>query len=281
MAAMKHEIKTGEDLAWLMGHTGGFRGGQVLELHVQKRRVLDEETGRDVVVDTVIDAAIRYDRPLAEYDGLFSVSRVARLTMLGVTDFSIFEQEGTDFSEIAEVHAEAADGRLRFWFDPYGELYVICEGVELEEVSRPGIVHPLRKGTTDWTFQADAGTLPAIGWFLDRLDEAGLPCIWREAKPNGRQHPARRWEGQLLPAGFEQTLRNNGIHVLAYGALDREGFGLTLRLLSPSESVTEKLFAVLTDLIARNFTGLCLAGNQLLGPDEWLGGPGSGRRLLA
>lgn len=278
---MKHGIKTGEDLAWLLDHTGGFRGGQILEIHVQKRRVLDEETGRDVVVDTAIAAAIRYDRSQSGYDGLFSITRVARLTMAGVTDFSIFEQEGADSSDIGQVHAEAADGRLRFWFDPYGELYVICETAELEEVSRPAAVHPLRAGTTDWTFQADTGSVPSIRWFLDRLDEAGLPCVWREARPDGRPHPARRWEGQLLPAECEHSTRNNGVSFMAYGVLDGEGFGLTLRLLPSHESVTERLFVVLTDLIARNFTGLCLAGNQLLGPDEWLGGPGPGRRLLA
>src|SRR5574341_1798003 len=125
MGPVKYRIKTAEDLAWLMEHTRGFRGGQVLELHVQKRRVFDEASGRDVDAGTVVGAAIRYDRTLRRTEGLYAVTRVARLTMTGVTDFSIFEQEGADFSEIGEAHAEASEGRLRFWFDPCGELYVI------------------------------------------------------------------------------------------------------------------------------------------------------------
>jgi len=276
---MQHRIKTADDLTWLMGYTDRFRGAQILELNVQKRRVWDEETGRDLVAGTVVAAVLRYDRSHDGDEGIFSITRVARLTMLGVSDFSIFEQEGGDISEISEVHAEAAEGRLRFWFDPYGELYVICEEAELEEVSRPEPVRSPRAGTTEWTFQANTGTLPTVGWFLDRLDQAELPCVWREVKPKGRQHPARRWDGRLLPAGSESPLPNDGVHVTGYDSLDGGGFGLTLRLRHLHEPLTEKLFFLLADLIARNFPGLCLAGNRILGPDEWLGGRRAVRRL--
>ena len=38
------------------------------------------------------------------------MARVAKLTMSGVTDFSLFEQEGSDCSEIGVIHAEATGG---------------------------------------------------------------------------------------------------------------------------------------------------------------------------
>jgi hypothetical protein len=277
MAFVKHRIKTPEDLAWLIEHTHGFQAGQVLELHVRKQRVFDEVSGRDVGAGAVVAASIRYDRALRGAKGLYAVTRVAKLTMTGVTDFSIFEQEGADFSEIGEAHAEASEGRLRFWFDPCGELYVICDEAELEEVSRPGSDGPHRAGMTEWTFQADVGDLPAVGWFLDRLDQLGLPCAWREIKGQGRGHPARRWEGRLLPASSTESLRNAGVHVATYGPLDGDGFGVTLRVTNPHEPMTGRLLVVLADMIARSFSGLCLAGDHILERDEWLGGQILGR----
>jgi len=277
MTPVKHRVKTAEDLAWLMEHTRGFQAGQVLELYVQKQRLFDEALGRDVGAGTVIAAAIRYDRILRGAEGLYAVTRVARLTMAGVTDFSIFEQEGADFSEIGEAHAEASDGRLRFWFDPCGELYVVCDEAELEEVSRPGSDRPYRAGTTEWTFQADAGALPAVGWFLDHLDAVGLPCAWRAMKGRDRGHPARRWEGHLLPANCPELFRGSGVHVATYGPLDGDGFGVTLRVTNPHEPMTGRLLVVLADMIARSFSGLCLAGNHILERDEWLGGQTLGR----
>jgi hypothetical protein len=267
---MRHRIKTADELAWMMDHTGALRGAQILDLHVHKRRVFDEGTGRDMVVGTVITLSIRYARPYRVEEGLLSITRVAKLTLTGVSDFSIFEQEEAEISDIGEVHAEIADGRLRFWFDPCGELYVICEEAELEEVSRPGAIQPPRAGTTEWTFQADTGPLPGVQWFLDQLDQIGLPCVWREIKPEGRPHPAHRWEGRIVLAG-EGPWGQAGVHVLAYGPLDDDRFGLTLRVLPPQEPLTTRLLMALADLIAGSFTGLCLAGNQVLEPDEWLG----------
>src|SRR5579885_1953141 len=164
---MKHRVKTAEDLAWLMEHTRKFQSGQVLELHVEKRRIFDEMSGKDVSSGTVVTALIRYDRTLRGMEGPYAVTRVAKLTMRGVTDFSIFGQEGTDFSEIEEAHAEVADGQLRFWFDPCGELYMVCDEAELEEVSRPVTARSLHGRVTEWTFQADAGDPPPVQWFLD------------------------------------------------------------------------------------------------------------------
>ena len=48
---MQHAIKTVEDLRWLMAHTGGFRSGYVTDMQMSKRRLFDEESGRDVLAD--------------------------------------------------------------------------------------------------------------------------------------------------------------------------------------------------------------------------------------
>ncbi|MFQ5932601.1 MAG: hypothetical protein ACE5MM_09345, partial [Nitrospiraceae bacterium] len=167
---MVRRIRTAQDLAWLLDHTHAFQGGQLTDLHVHKQRLFDEASCREIVAGTTLTAVIRYERPVREYDGLYAVTRVAKLTMMGVTDFSVFEQEGADCSEIGVIHAEVSGRRLRFWFDPHGELYVICDEAEIEEVSRPCAARPLRDGMSEWTFQAPTGELPAVSWFLDRLD---------------------------------------------------------------------------------------------------------------
>lgn len=277
MAVMRHAIRTAEDLAWLLDHTQRFRYGQVIEVHVRKQRVFDEVSGRDVGAGTVVSAVIRYDRMVRGGEDRSTMTRVAKLTMTGVTDFSIFEQEGADFSDIGEAHAEASEGRLRFWFDPCGELYVICEEAELEEVSRPGSSRPSSVGMTEWTFQADTDDAPDVRWFLDRLDEAGLPCVWRDSKPRVRSHPALRWEGHLVPAVPYDSLRGAGVAIQAYGPLGGEGFGVTLRVADAHEPRTGRLLMVLADVIVRSFPGLCLAGDHILGRDEWLSGHRHGR----
>ena len=57
---MKTPIKNVEDLRWLLGHTGGFRGGYVTDVQVTKRRLLDEASGREVLAGTTVTVAIRY-----------------------------------------------------------------------------------------------------------------------------------------------------------------------------------------------------------------------------
>ncbi len=79
---MRHSIRNAEELAWLLAHTHGFRGGYVTDVHVSKRRLFDEESGCDVLAGTTVTTVIRYH--------VRGVTRVARLTMFGVTDFSIF-----------------------------------------------------------------------------------------------------------------------------------------------------------------------------------------------
>lgn len=266
---MKQRIRTPEDLAWLLEHTRRFQGGQVSDLHVQKRRLFDEGSSREVMAGTILTAVIRYELPGRECYSFDEITRVAKLTMLGVTDFSIFEQEGSDCSEIGVIHAEVADGRLRFWFDPQGELYVICDEAELEEVSMPTAGRPLPAGITDWTFQAQVGDLPAVGWFLDHLDQAGIPCAWRAAKRSGLSHPAFRWEGHLMPALQQETSQAGLVHIQTYGPLEGCGFGVMLRACDPYGAESGRLLLALADLIASHFEGTCLAGRQIMERDEW------------
>jgi hypothetical protein len=275
---MKHRIKTADDIAWLLAHTQAFQGGQVTDLHIRKQRLFDDLSGREITAGTVITAMIRYDLAIRERGGLQTITRVARLSMVGATDFSIFEQEGADFSDIGVIHAEASGGRLRFWFDPHGELYVICDEAEIEEVSAPGPTRPIRTGMTEWTFQAPAGELPAAAWFLERLDQAGIPCVWRTAKRSAASHQALRWEGYLVPApdqdiscGEQSMSRHGGVHVQAFGPLDGCDFVIMLRSSARHEGPTGRLLLVLADLIARSFEGSCLTGNQIMAGGEWLG----------
>ncbi len=273
---MKYRIKTGEELAWLLGHTHAFQGGQVTDLHVRKQRLYDESTGRHVLAGTTITAIIRYDLAIQGDAGLYALTRVAKLTMVGATDFSIFEQEGADCSDIGTIHAEASGGRLRFWFDPHGELYVICDEATLEEISVPGAGRPSRTGMTEWTFQASAGTRPTVKWLLDHLDRTGVPCTWQAGKRSPGSHQTLRWEGRLVPApyrprGSQGQPRSGGVLVQAYGPLDGYAFVIALRAASPQDSATGRLFVALANLLARNFPGMCLTGDQVMDGEEWLG----------
>ncbi|MEK7299745.1 MAG: hypothetical protein AAB072_01490, partial [Nitrospirota bacterium] len=171
---MQHAIKTVEDLRWLMAHTGGFRSGYVTDMQMSKRRLFDEESGRDVLADTTVSMTIRYQ--------LRGMVRVAKLVMNGVTDFSIFEQEGSDSSALSVIQAERSDGRLRFWFDPQGELYAVCEEARLEEIATPILAEQVLPELARWTFQGHSGEAPTISWFLMELEEAGVPCSWAISK---------------------------------------------------------------------------------------------------
>ena len=266
---VRQRIRNPEDLTWLLSHTHRFRAGQVADIHVHKRRLFDEGTGREVTAGTVLTVVIRYESSSPAHDGPFGITRVAKLTMYGVTDFSVFEQEGSDCSEIGVIHAEATGSRLRFWFDPQGELYVICDEAELEEVSMPSTGRPVPVGVTDWTFQAQAGDLPGVAWFLDHLDEAGVPCAWKAAKRSHPSHPAWRWEGHLMLASNPEASPVGLVQVQTYGPLDGCGFGVTLRACDPHEAEAGRLLRVLADIIARHFQGTCLAGRHIMERDEW------------
>jgi hypothetical protein len=272
MGPMIRRIKTSDDVAWFLDHTQAFHGGLVTDLHVHKQRVFDEGAGHDVPVGTILTAVVRYELTMTGSEGIHTVNRVAKLTMKGVTDFSVFEQEGADFSEIGVIHADSSGGRLRLWFDPQGELYVICDEAELEEISTPGPDSPIRAGMTEWTFQAEAGDVPNVRWFLDHLDQAGVPCAWRGIKHPTVSHPAIRWVGYLVPASFHEGRRSAGVYVQTYGPLDGRGFGITLRASAPYHDATGRLLITLADLIACSFTGMCLAKNRVMEQGEWLEG---------
>jgi hypothetical protein len=77
---------------WCWVIPAGFCGGYVTDVQVSKRRLLDEASGREVPAGTTVTVVIRYR--------IRQMARVAKLTMTGVTDFSMFEQEGADCSTL-------------------------------------------------------------------------------------------------------------------------------------------------------------------------------------
>ncbi len=265
---MIHNIRNAEDLTWLLNHTQRFQGGHVMDLHIQKRRLFDEGTGRQVTAGTQISAVIRYDISPIGLEGNYGVTRVAKLNLMGVTDFSIFEQEGSDFSEIGIIHAEARSGRLRFWFDPQGELYVICEEAFLEEVSMPNEASWSEPGMTHWTFQAHSDDLPEIEWFLQHLDQMGVPCAWRPIKRTINRHPAIRWEGHFLSVVLPEEGDGRLVHIQTYGSLDGAGFGVTLRTCHSHKQDAARLLRVLAELLSMNFKGTCLIGRGCIEQNE-------------
>ena len=259
---MQHHIKSAEDLAWLLTHTQWFRGGYVTDVHVSKRRLLDEASGREVLVGTSVTTVIRYQ--------LRGVTRVARLTMTGVTDFSIFEQEGADCSTLGVIHAEALAGRLRFWFDPQGELYVVCEEADLEEVSTPLLDARPVSHVPQWTVQGQSAEGPTVEWLLAELDQAGVPCAWRAVKHARLSHPTVQWEGDLIPAADCDTVHAKCVHVMLYGPLDGPGFGVMLRVMGTQDRQSCRVLALIADVIAQRFMGNCLVGNTIIPGGEWL-----------
>jgi hypothetical protein len=267
---MMRRIKTADEVEWFLQHTQAFQNGHVTDLHVHKQHLFDESSGHETAAGTVLTIIIRYELAIRGVEEAYSISRVAKLIMKGVTDFSVFEQEGADFSEIGVIHADASGGRLRFWFDPQGELYVICDEAEIEEVSTPITASPIRAWMTEWTFQAEAGDVPDINWFLEHLDHAGVPCAWRAVKHPTSSHPAIRWSGHLVPASVHNGPRPGGVQVQTYGPLDGCAFGITLRASDPHDDGTGRLLMVLADIIARSFTGMCLARNHVMERGEWL-----------
>jgi hypothetical protein len=258
---MRHSIKSLDDLRWFIGHTGGFRGGYVTDVHLSKRRLFDEESGRDVLADTVVTITIRYESQ--------GSVRVARLLMTGVTDFSIFEQEGADCSALTMIQAEAAGGRLRFWFDPQGELYVVCEEVEFDEVSAPVMEPGPGQELARWTFQSQAAEAPGLDRLLSALDRAGIPCVWREAQPSGRPHPAIRWQGDLIPSGESVDRTTVRVRVMVYGGHEGEGFGMMLRVQASPGGKGPRVLAVLAEYITQSYCGRCLVGTTIIPGEQW------------
>jgi len=258
---MKTPIKNMEDLRCLLGNTGGFRGGYVTDVQVSKRRLLDEASGREVLAGTTVTVVIRYR--------IRQMVRVAKLTMTGVTDFSMFEQEGADCSTLGVIQAELTDGKLRFWFDPQGELYVVCEEVQLEEVAAPSLEPLSLEQVAQWTFQSGMPDWPTVTWLLAELDVAGVPCTWRATTSSSGRHPSIQWEGDLLPASMHGAVDATGVRCMLYGPLDGPGFGVVLRVRGMQDRRTGQVLSLLADLIAQRFSGQCLVGNTIIPGEEW------------
>ncbi len=257
---MKHLIKTVEDLRWLISHTGGFRSGYVTDVQMSKRRLFDEESGRDVLAGTTVSVTVRYQ--------VRGIVRVAKLILNGVTDFSVFEQEGADCSSLGIIHAECSAGRLRFWFDPQGELYIVCDEAQFEEVSTTVTSSHTVAELARWTFQGQTASGPTIEWMLDELDQAGLPCSWKAAKRSTAVHPAIQWEGDLIPSSAPCG-RMKTVHVMAYGSPDGEGFGVMLRVLGTRDRQACRILEVLADHITQRYAGTCLVGTTIIPGHEW------------
>jgi hypothetical protein len=258
---MKCHVVNIEDLRWLLGHTGGFRGGYVTDVQVSKRRLLDEASGREVPAGTTVTVVIRYR--------IHQMSRVAKLTMAGVTDFSMFEQEGADCSTLGVIQAELNEGKLRFWFDPQGELYVVCDEAQLEEVAAPSLEPLSLEQVAQWTFQSGMPDWPTVTWILAELDVAGVPCAWRATTSSPGRHPAIQWEGDLIPTSMQGIANIAGVHCMLYGPLDGPGFGMVLRVRGVQDRRTGQVLSLLADLIARRFSGQCLVGNTIIPGEDW------------
>jgi hypothetical protein len=258
---MQHTIKNADDLRWLIGHTGGFRSGYVTDIQISKRRLFDEGSGREMPAGTTISVTIRYE--------VRGVIRVAKLTMTGVTDFSVFEQDGADCSSLSIIQTELSAGKLRFWFDPQGELYVVCDEALLDEVAMPFVTAQQAAELARWTFQGRTPEGPTVQWLLDELDRAGLPCTWREAQRVVAIHPAVQWEGDLLPVGDATVAVENTVRVMAYGPLEGQGFGLMLRVFWIQDRRMSRILEILADHITQQFPGDCLVGTTIIPGRDW------------
>lgn len=258
---MTRTIKHAEDLRWLIAHTGGFRAGYVTEVQILKRRLFDEGSTREIPAGTTIAVTIHY-----EVRGL---ARVAKLTMTGVTDFSVFEQDGIDCSSLSVIQTELNAGKLRFWFDPQGELYVVCDEAHLEELTLPVVTAQQATELARWTFQGLDPDGPTIQWLLNELDQAGLRCTWRDVERSVAIHPAVQWEGSLRLADDPSVDTDNLVHAMAYCPPEGQGFGLLLRVFGIQDRRMSRILEVLADRITQCFPGNCLVGTTIIPGREW------------
>ena len=259
---MKHLLKQSDDLRWFLAHTNAFRGGYVTDVQMSKKRLFHEDSGRDLLVGTVVTVVVQYC--------VGEMLRVARLTMSGVSDFSILEQEGEGGAALGAIQAEASDERLRFWFDPEGRLYVVCEEAAFEEVASPAGAWDIARVVGRWAFQADEGDVPTVEWLLTHLDQAGVPCSWRVGPARSPRHPAIRWEGELTPSSTVSGRAGASVRIMAHSQAGSSGFGMTLRAPDIPDPHCGGVLSLVADLIARTFPGTCVAGNTVLSCDEWL-----------
>jgi len=70
---MIRRIRTADDLTWLLAHTQAFPGGQITTLSLQKQRVFDEASGREITAGTAITTTIRYELAVRGIEGLLAM----------------------------------------------------------------------------------------------------------------------------------------------------------------------------------------------------------------
>lgn len=260
---MTHSVKTADDVRWLLTHTRGFRGGRVTDVHLAKRWIFDEASGQDVSAGSVVTVAIRYH--------LQGILRIAKLTLQGVSDLSIFEQDGGDCAALGTIQVELHEGQLRFWFDPQGNLYVVCEEALLEEVSLPHCDMGVPTGAAQWIFQAESGDPPTVAWLLNELDQAGMPCIWKSTARRSGTPRTLCWEGELVAAADASAGSTATLSVRAYEPVDGAGFGIRLRPRLATGRISGRLLRLVTEVVTQRYAGTCLAGETVVSTEEWSG----------
>ncbi len=268
---MTHSITTADDVRWLLTHTQGFLGGRVMDVHLAKRWMYDEESGRDLSAGSVVTVVVRYH--------LHGILRIAKLTLQGVSDFSVFEQDGGDSAALGMIHVEVQEGLLRFWFDPEGNLYVVCEEALLEEVSLPHSGPDLRPGAAQWIFQAESGDPPTVAWLLDELDQAGLPCIWKTTARRSGLPRTLCWEGELVAAADVNAGSTAALTVRAYEPVDGGGFGIRLQPRLASCRTSGRLLRAVTEVVTQRYAGTYLTGDHVVSSEEWPGSTSSASDL--
>ena len=257
---MTHMIKSAEDLRWFLAHTQGFRDGQITDVHVSKRRIFDEQSGHDVLAGITATVVVRYC--------VQDIRRVARLMMQGVSDLCIFEQEGADCSLLGSIQVELSEGKLRFWFDPEGQLYVVCEEAFLEEVALPQQEAHRDGMVGQWTFQADSGEAPTVCWLLEQLDQAGWSCYWKPSG-GGASSGSLCWEGRLVATAGDSSGLAAAVTVQVYGPVDGAGFGMRLRLVHRGSRLEGRLLNLVAEVVTRTFPGTCLMEEMVLSREAW------------
>jgi hypothetical protein len=257
---MTHTIKSAEDLRWFLAHTQGFRDGQITDVHVSKRRIFDERSGHNVLAGSTATVLVRYS--------VQDMRRIAKLIMQGVSDLCIFEQDGADWSLLGTIQVELNDGRLRFWFDPQGKLYVVCEEALLEEVVLPQD-ETNRDRIEQWTFQGESGEAPPLLWLLDQLDQAGTPCAWKASGAGGATCGSQCMEGQLVATTEDQGGLAATVVMQVYRPVDGAGFGMRVRLVHRGSRSEGRLLNLVADVVTRSFPGTCLTEETVLSREQW------------
>ncbi len=258
---MRYCIYQRDDLVWLLRHTRAFRGGHIVDVHVSRRHIFDENFRTEVLAGTTVTLLIRYAVSDVTAGRDLRIQRVARLRCTGVTDFSFFEQEGANSGNIDAFQAEWRQGSFRFWFDPYGEVYVVCEAADVEEVCAPDRLAN-REIINEWVFQAREGRLPTAEWLLGRLDEAGLPCVWRPDTSEPSSSSGFEWSGALSHDPSTDDLGRGAVWVQAYGPLAGAAFGLIVRT-RDRDPDRSGLFRAVTEIITRQFPGVGIGAEAI------------------